>query len=150
MRPVQSNPPANSHKHLSTNFPIVPLKDVPAPESFADTNPYRPIALVVDAEPAIADSLAEILNQNGYAAIAAYDAEGALETALLMPPDLIIADVGLPGMSGIELAITLKGDFPDCKILLFSGHASASELLASARRRGHEFEVLTKPVHPGD
>ena len=108
------------------------------------------MVLVVDDEAPIADSLAEMLNQSGYAAIAAYDGEGALENALLMPPELVVADVNLPGMSGIELAIALRSRFPDCKILLFSGHQSTSGLLESARRMGHKFEVLSKPVHPGD
>jgi CheY-like chemotaxis protein len=67
-----------------------------------------------------------------------------------MPPEMLITDVQLPGMSGIELAITVKRVFPDCKILLFSGQASTSELLASANRAGHQFALLTKPVHPTD
>jgi len=39
---------------------------------------------------------------------------------------------------------------PKCKILLFSGQAATAALLDDARRRGHEFEVLAKPVHPTD
>jgi DNA-binding response OmpR family regulator len=105
---------------------------------------------VVDDESAIADTLAEILTRSGYAAMAAYDGQSALETALLMPPEMLITDVVLPGMSGIELAITMKRVFPDCKILLFSGQASTSDLLASANRAGHHFALLTKPVHPTD
>jgi DNA-binding NtrC family response regulator len=53
-------------------------------------------------------------------------------------------------MSGIELAITIKRIFPDCKILLFSGQASTSDLLASANQAGHHFALLSKPVHPTD
>jgi DNA-binding NarL/FixJ family response regulator len=53
-------------------------------------------------------------------------------------------------MSGIELAITVKRVFPDCKILLFSGQASTSDLLASANQAGHHFALLSKPVHPTD
>jgi CheY-like chemotaxis protein len=53
-------------------------------------------------------------------------------------------------MSGIELAITIRRIFPDCKILLFSGQASTEDLLAAARRDGHQFTLLTKPVHPLD
>ena len=44
-----------------------------------DTNSFRTVVLVVDDESVIADTLVEILNRNGYTAIAAYDAEGALE-----------------------------------------------------------------------
>jgi CheY-like chemotaxis protein len=82
--------------------------------------------------------------------MAAYDGNDALESALLTPPELLITDVVLPGMSGIELAITMRRIFPDCKILLFSGQASTADLLTSARREGHHFTLLSKPVHPRD
>ena len=106
--------------------------------------------MVVDDESIIADTLAEILNRSGYAAVAAYDGDSALETALLSPPEMLITDVVLPGMSGIELAITIRRIFPDCKIILFSGQASTADLLAAARKDGHHFTLLNKPLHPQD
>jgi DNA-binding response OmpR family regulator len=124
--------------------PVVPLSDVPA----ADVSEYRPVVLVVDDESAIADTVTEILCRSGYAANAAYDGNEALESALVTPPELLITDVVLPGMTGIELAITVKRIFPDCKILLFSGQAATSDLMASARSAGHHFTLLTKPIHP--
>jgi DNA-binding response OmpR family regulator len=105
---------------------------------------------VVDDESTIADTLTEILSRSGYAAMPAYDGESALESALLMPPELLITDVMLPGMSGIELAITIRRIFPDCKVILFSGQASTADLLASANKRGHQFSLLSKPIHPSD
>ena len=116
----------------------------------SEANSHRPSVLVVDDESVIADTLAEILNRNGYAARSAYDGEAALEAALLMPPELLISDVVLSGMNGIDLAITMKSIFPGCRIILFSGRASTSDLLASAGSRGHQFSLLTKPVHPTD
>jgi DNA-binding response OmpR family regulator len=133
-----------------TNFPTVPLREVPQHLPSNGSNPYRPVVLVVDDESSIADTLAEILSRSGYASVCAYDGESGLETALLMPPEMLITDVILPGMSGIELAVTVKRVFPDCKILLFSGHASTGDLLASAKHQGHGFELLTKPVHPSN
>ena len=124
--------------------PVVPLSDVPA----TDVSEYRPVVLVVDDESAIADTVTEILCRSGYAANAAYDGNEALESALVTPPELLITDVVLPGMTGIELAITVKRIFPDCKILLFSGQAATSDLMASARSAGHHFTLLTKPIHP--
>ncbi len=132
------------------SFPTVPIKDVPASVPQNTSTTRRPVVLVVDDESAIADTLAEILTRSGYTAMPAYDAEEALETALLMPPELLITDVVLPGMSGIELAITIRRIFPDCKILLFSGQAATADLLASANRSGHKFELLSKPVHPSE
>lgn len=126
------------------NSPVVPIREAPP----ADTTPYRATVLVVDDESAIADTLAAILSHSGYAATTAYDAEEAMELAMLSPPELLITDVSLPGMSGIELAITVRRVFPDCKILLFSGHAATAGLLAGANSAGHSFTLLSKPVHP--
>lgn len=133
-----------------TSFPTVPINDVPKPGMSDSRDSYRPSILVVDDESAIADTLAEILNRSGYSAFAAYDGPGALETALLRPPEMLITDVVLPGMSGIDLAITMKRIFPDCKTLLFSGQASTSNLLATANDAGHRFVLISKPVHPRD
>jgi DNA-binding response OmpR family regulator len=124
------------------------MEEVPVSRSIADGESYRPVVLVVDDESVIADTLTEILNRSGFAAIPAYDGEGALESALLMPPELLISDVVLPGMSGIDLAIALKRIYPDCRIILFSGQAATSDLLASANSRGHHFSLLKKPIHP--
>jgi DNA-binding response OmpR family regulator len=66
----------------------------------------------------------------------------------LVPPELLISDVFLPGMSGIDLAIMVRRVFPDCKVLLFSGHASTNDLLPLAKSQGHDFSLLTKPIHP--
>src|ERR1700683_4645775 len=106
---------------VKSHFPVVPLKEAPATAPLNNSTKRRPVVLVVDDESAIADTLAEILTLSGYAAMAAYDGEEALEFALFTPPELLIADVMLPGMSGIELGITMRRIFPDCRVLLFSG-----------------------------
>jgi DNA-binding response OmpR family regulator len=129
-----------------TNSPVVPIESAPP----ADTSPYRHVVLVVDDESVIADTLTEILSRNGFAAMAAYDAEEALETALVTPPEMLITDVILPGMTGIELAVKIRHIFPDCKVLLFSGQADTVDLLATAERSGHRFNLLNKPIHPKD
>lgn len=133
----------------------VPLQEKPSlgskgPDSKIKGDTYRPSVMVVDDESSIADTLAEILSRSGYATVTAYDGDSALETALLNPPEMVITDVVLPGMSGIELAITVRRIFPDCKIILFSGQASTADLLAAASREGHQFTLLSKPIHPAD
>jgi len=125
----------------------VPMHEVPREEN---EGPYRPGVIVVDDESNIADTLTEILSRSGYAAVATYDAESALETALLKPPEILVTDVMLPGMNGIDLAIQIRRIFPDCRIFLFSGQAATTDLLAAAGREGHEFVLLSKPVHPVD
>ena len=110
----------------------------------------RPKVLVVDDEQIIADTLAKILELNGYDASAVYTGTSAVDTARTTQPDLIISDVIMPDMNGIEAAIRIREFLPDCKILLFSGQAATADLLESARVKGHEFEILAKPVHPAD
>ena len=105
---------------------------------------------VVDDERIIADSLATILNNSGYEASSFYDAESALLACELGNPDCLITDVVMPGMSGIDLAVEIRDRFPACQVLLFSGQAATSDLLTTVRGRGHDFDVLPKPVHPKD
>ena len=63
---------------------------------------------------------------------------------------MLISDVIMTGMTGIEAAIKTREKMPRCKILLFSGQAATADLLERARAQGHEFEILAKPVHPTD
>jgi CheY-like chemotaxis protein len=111
---------------------------------------YRPRVLVVDDESTIADTITKILSLSGYSAMAAYDGDEALETALVTPPNLLITDVMLPGMNGIELAITIKRVYPECRVLLFSGQAATADLMTAARRDGYNFTLLSKPMPPKD
>ncbi len=110
----------------------------------------KPRVLVVDDERVIADTLAKILDLNGYDASAAYTGTEAVESARSLQPDLIISDVIMPDMNGIEAAIKIRSFLPGCKILLFSGQAATADLLENARARGHEFYILAKPIHPAD
>src|SRR5436190_11313528 len=109
-------------------------------------NGNKPKVLVADDEKVIADTLAIILNQNGFDASAVYTGTAAVERAREIKPDLIISDVIMPDMNGIEAAIRIRRVLPDCKILLFSGQAATADLLEKARAQGHEFEILAKPV----
>lgn len=104
--------------------------------------------LIVDDEVAVADSLKLIFSNRGYEVRTAYCAEQAIETIAAWQPDVAIIDVMLPQMNGIELAGILKENYPDCHILLISGHPGTSELLSTAREKGCSFEILAKPLHP--
>ncbi len=136
---------------MTIKFETVPVSELEARKIQPDHSPLVPVVLVVDDEHAVADSLVTILNQSGYAAEAAYDGKSALEMALLVPPELLLTDVAMPGMDGIELAIAVRKAVPDCKVLLLSGQAVTSNFSAKANNNGHDqFNVLTKPVHPDD
>jgi DNA-binding response OmpR family regulator len=103
---------------------------------------------VVDDELMIATTLREILRREGYDVSCFIDPLKALEAIYAKPPDLLIADVVMPGMSGIDLATVVRENWPECTVLLFSGQLATSDLLESAREQGRDFEVLTKPVPP--
>jgi CheY-like chemotaxis protein len=113
-------------------------------------NNHKPKVLVADDERVIADTLAMILNQSGFEARAAYSGEKALEIASSFAPDMLISDVIMADLNGIDAAIQLRNLLPKIKILLFSGQAATADLLEKARTQGYEFEILAKPVHPQD
>ena len=103
--------------------------------------------LVADDERLIADTLAIILNQAGFEATAVYSGEEAIETAKTLRPDVLISDVVMFGLNGIDAAIAIRKMLPTCKILLLSGQNSTAVLLEEASR-GHDFEILVKPMPP--
>jgi DNA-binding NtrC family response regulator len=104
---------------------------------------------VVDDHDVIASSLAMILRfQGGFHATSFTDSGEALQASRYDPPDLLITDVVMPQLSGIDLAIQVLEHCRDCKVLLFSGQDVSESMLLTARARGYEFEFLRKPVHP--
>jgi CheY-like chemotaxis protein len=129
---------------------IVPLSEVPIEDWVVLYEKREPVVMVVDDERVIADTLSIILSRNGFSTMTAYDGTSALKMAMASPPDLVITDVMMPGMTGVELAITLRQTLPECKILLFSGQAATVDLLEKSRAEGYDFTTLTKPVHPTD
>jgi CheY-like chemotaxis protein len=71
-----------------------------------------------------------------------------VDHARSLHPDIILADVLMPRLNGVEAARRIREFLPKARILLFSGHAETAELLEHARREGHQFEVLAKPLNP--
>jgi DNA-binding NtrC family response regulator len=108
----------------------------------------KPRLFVVDDELIICSTLATILQRSGFDARAFTNPLEALKAADENPPDLLISDVMMPEMSGIDLAIQIQAAHPSCRVLLFSGQAATSSMLAEARIQGHNFELLSKPIHP--
>ena len=107
-----------------------------------------PRILVVDDERLIADTIVQILNRNGFIAEAAYSGVRAIELSRQYCPELVLSDVMMPNVDGVEAAIAIREHCPDTRIVLFSGQAATVEILARARERGFDFELLPKPIHP--
>ena len=104
--------------------------------------------LVVDDQRLIADTIVEIFQNAGFEAVAAYDGWSALEIAGRLRPDLLLSDVLMPQMNGVQLAIAMRRNHPETKIVLFTGQAGISEILLEGKEKGYEFELLPKPIHP--
>ena len=105
---------------------------------------------IVDDEHVIAHTLAAILKNSGFDATAFTSPLDALDAANSNAPDLLITDVMMPEMSGVDLGIHFRTRFPQCNVLLFSGLATTAALLDEARKQGHDFTLLAKPIHPKD
>jgi DNA-binding NtrC family response regulator len=113
-------------------------------------NKNKPIVFVVDDEPAIASTLALILNSSGFSATAFTNPLEALKSAEFECPEFLISDVMMPQLNGIDLGVQFKAIYPTCRVLLFSGQAATADFMDSARVKGHHFDLLSKPVHPKD
>ena len=75
-------------------------------------NSHKPKVLVADDERVIADTLAIILNQSGFQATAVYSGEKAVETAKTLQPDMVISDVIMTDLNGIDAAIKIRTMLP--------------------------------------
>jgi len=105
--------------------------------------------LIIDDEVNVAETLGLIFSTSGYEVYVVASAEAAIELIPEWRPDVAIVDVMLPRMNGIDLAIVLKSNYPGCRIVLFSGQPDSTALLEEAWKKGHHFEILAKPLHPG-
>jgi DNA-binding NtrC family response regulator len=144
----------NAKTILDRNLPIVAkTKTVSRPTTtnpliFKPKNGTKPRILVVDDEKPVADSLVLLLNHEGFEATAAYSGEEALQAAAKNPVQLLISDVVMPGLDGVESAKRICQQLPECRVILFSGHESAPEMVDRAKTEGFHFELFQKPLHP--
>ncbi len=93
----------------------------------ASSENYR--VLIADDDPKICALLTELISNEGYEVISCQDGGAALELVKSFEPDLVISDVVMPVLSGIELCHRLKKDIQtaDIPIVLMSGHPNAAE-----------------------
>ncbi|HEX4284502.1 MAG TPA: response regulator [Terracidiphilus sp.] len=104
--------------------------------------------LIVDDEQMIADTLSQILNASGFNAKAVFSGELAVSAAQEFQPEILLTDVIMRGVSGIDVGVAISRMLPDCRVILFSGQASTADLLDRAQALGYRFEIIAKPIHP--
>lgn len=102
--------------------------------------------LVVDDDRKLADTLVTVLNQNGFDASAAYSGPAAIESAIKGRPDFIVMDVMMDELDGVDVAIAISETLLACRIVLISGHLDTFQRMSKALIRGHNFELLMKPI----
>lgn len=106
----------------------------------------EPRVLVIDDDRVVADSLAMILSTRGYEVRTAYGGNEGVRVADEFGPHVVISDVMMPGVNGVDTAVRIHQHLPKCKILLLSGEFEAARELMQSKFAS--FELLSKPVSP--
>jgi CheY-like chemotaxis protein len=104
--------------------------------------------LIAGDEQVIAESLALILSEFGYQTMAVYSGEEAVAAAGALKPDVVISDVMMGDLNGIDAGIQIRLILPECRVILVSGQPAAADIIQRAMSDGHQFEFLAKPLHP--
>jgi len=104
--------------------------------------------LIVDDEQDFATALAERLRLRGYEATAIFSPDDALATTKEMQPDVVLLDLRLPGVSGIEMLMTMREFVPGVEIILLTGHLDLAQRIQGMRLDA--FEYIMKPIEIAD
>lgn len=102
--------------------------------------------LVVDDEPVTRQSLTDILRLEGYNVAAVPNGEAAVDHVRMYSVDLMLLDLRMPGMSGLEVIRVLSQMSPDTEIIMLTAHGSMETAVEALRQRIHDY--LTKPASP--
>ena len=100
---------------------------------------------IVDDEPSICSTVASILKDEGYKALVFPDAESFWLKLDSVEPSLVLLDVWLPGMDGMQLLKRLHDRFPLLPVIMMSGHAGIESAVAAIKAGAYDF--LEKPLH---
>ncbi len=100
--------------------------------------------LVVDDEPVIRNFLVRVLEREGYEVCAACDGDEALRCLETSAFDLLLTDIKMDNVNGIELLQTAKARHPDLAVILLTGHSTVPTAVAALRHGAHDY--LLKPV----
>lgn len=106
------------------------------------TPPVRPRALVVEDEPSLRRVLVGYLNADGFEVDAAPDGESALELARALDPDVVVLDLGLPGVDGVEVCRQLR-TFSECYVVMLTARTEEVDKLVGLSVGADDY--VTKP-----
>jgi DNA-binding NtrC family response regulator len=104
--------------------------------------------LIADDDDALRESLELVLSAEGYEVVSARDGAAALALLEAQPVDVVLCDLRMPGMDGLELLPQLVRRLPGVPVLLMSAYGSA-DLAVEAMRRG-AYDYLAKPFQPSE
>ena len=105
--------------------------------------PIKAKLLIVDDNEGVRHLVSRWLERAGFAVEEARDGAEAVAMVRRNPPDVILADIRMPKMDGIELARVVKSEYPQVKIILMTAYSSP-QTIAQARREGVD-DYLEKP-----
>ena len=100
--------------------------------------------LIVDDEEELVSALAERLVLRGFQVESATSGTDALKLSRKRDFDVLVADVKMPGIDGLDLMAAIKRDHPELPVILFTGHGSVAE--AERGMQGGAFDYVMKPV----
>jgi DNA-binding NtrC family response regulator len=100
--------------------------------------------LIVDDEVALANTLAQRLQMRDLKVRTVYDGEQALSKLKIDKPDVIVLDLRMPGMHGMEVLQEIKKACPDIQVIILTGHGTDKDEEEAKRLGG--FDFLNKPV----
>lgn len=104
--------------------------------------------LVVDDKKMIADVLAIILRGHGWEVRTAYGGREAVDSSFGFRPDIVLSDVEMDDLDGIDACAQIRESLPECRFLLFTGQVSTDGMIAKAREKGIGSEIIPKPIDP--
>jgi len=102
--------------------------------------------LVVDDEPVTRQSLTDILRLEGYNVASVPNGEAAVDYIRMYSVDLMLLDLRMPGMSGLEVIKVMNEMSPDTEIIMLTAHGSMESAVEALRHRIHDY--LLKPASP--
>jgi UDP-3-O-acyl N-acetylglucosamine deacetylase len=100
--------------------------------------------LIVDDEERVVQSIAGVLEDEGFRVATARSGEEAIRIFQQEEPDVTLLDIWLPGMDGIEILKRLKGIAPERQVIMISGHATISTAMTSVKLGA--FDFIEKPL----